>query len=198
MFGKVSALAHILDGEVRDSGAVAPRMSHSLAGGLMVRLGTGSVDQQDVFLDLGTGDGQMDIEARLLAFVGLGPRLGVLIFAAGMQTIVFLSRLQAPTSVQAEGHLLVVVPLLLAILAISCSSKQGNLLTTSKDLERPFNPFFRGILLAILAFIVVHKTNADFLNPDVSCVHRFWLKDFSVYFQTSRSSFICLARHGLV
>ncbi len=94
---EVSALAHILDGEVRDSGAVTPRMSYSLAGGLMVRLGTGSVDQQDVFLDLGTGDGQMDIEARLLAFVGLGPRLGLHVAARyGMQQSLALLRRVAP------------------------------------------------------------------------------------------------------
>ena len=128
----------------------------------------------------------------------------MLIFAAGMQTIVFLSRLQAPTSVQAEGHLLVVVPLLLAILAISCSSKQGNLLTTPKDLERPFNLFFRGILLASLAFIVVHKTNADFLNPDVSCVHRFWPKGFfgllpnvTEFFHLPRSPWIGLTAEAI-
>ncbi|HIE62154.1 MAG TPA: hypothetical protein EYQ02_11055 [Microbacterium sp.] len=103
---EVSALAHILDGEVRDSGAVAPRMSYSLAGGLMVRLGTGSVDQQDVFLDLGTGDGQMDIEARLLAFVGLGPRLGVHVAARyGMQqSLDLLRRVAPPELVMAPAH----------------------------------------------------------------------------------------------
>ncbi|MCA9026661.1 MAG: hypothetical protein KDA86_15750 [Planctomycetaceae bacterium] len=117
--------------------------------------------------------------AGALALLILGPRLGALIFASGMQTIVFLSRLQAPTSFQAEGHLLVFVPLCLAVLAVSSSSPQGRLLATPKDLERCFVWFLRGILLASLTFIVIHKTNADFLNSEVSCVStKIWPEDF--------------------
>ena len=139
-----------------------------------------------------------------LALLILGPRLGVLIFASGMQTIVFLSRLQAPKSLQAEGHLLIFVPLFIAILAISCSSKQGRLLAASEELERSFNLFFRGVLLASFAFIVIHKTNADFLNRDVSCMHMFWPKGFfglypsaTTLFHLPRSPWVALTAEAI-
>ena len=74
---ELSALARVLEGERSDSNSATPRLSYSLAAGLLVRLGTGSVDAHDVFLDLGTGDGQMDIEARVLGFLGLGSHIGV-------------------------------------------------------------------------------------------------------------------------
>lgn len=74
---ELSALARVLEGQMGDSTSSAPRLSYSVAAGMLVRLGTGAVDEPDVFLDLGTGDGQMDIEARVLGFLGFGGRMGV-------------------------------------------------------------------------------------------------------------------------
>jgi hypothetical protein len=94
---EVSALGRILEGEVRDSGSVAPRLSYSLAAGALVRLGTGLVDADDAFLDLGTGDGQMDIEARVLGFLGVGSRVGVHVgLKYGVQQAVSVVRRVAP------------------------------------------------------------------------------------------------------
>ena len=74
---ELTALVRIARGELRDSGAVAPRLTYSVGAGFLMRLGTGSVDAHDVFLDLGTGDGQRDFEGRLFGFVGVGERLGL-------------------------------------------------------------------------------------------------------------------------
>ena len=94
---ELSALGRLLDGEVRDSSSVTPRVSYFLAAGVLARLGTGSVDAHDIFLDVGTGDGQTDIEARLLAFLGLGDRVGIhLGLRYGVQQSLSLLRRVAP------------------------------------------------------------------------------------------------------
>ncbi|MEQ9397907.1 MAG: hypothetical protein RJQ04_01950 [Longimicrobiales bacterium] len=74
---EVTASARILAGEVRDSGAAVPRLAWRLVGGGLVRLGTGIRDDPDVLLDLGTGDGQTDLEGFLDAAVQIGSRLGL-------------------------------------------------------------------------------------------------------------------------
>ncbi|HSG47300.1 MAG TPA: hypothetical protein VLA43_05705, partial [Longimicrobiales bacterium] len=74
---ELNATVRVLEGEVRDSGAVAPRLAWGLYGGFLVRLGTGLVDDPDVFLDIGSGDGQMDLEGRLDAALRVGSRLAV-------------------------------------------------------------------------------------------------------------------------
>lgn len=74
---ELHATVRLLQGEVRDSGAATPRLSYLLVGGALVRLGTGFVDHPDVFLDMSTGDGQMDVEARLFGAVRAGDRLGL-------------------------------------------------------------------------------------------------------------------------
>lgn len=47
----------------------------TLSGGVTVRLPTGKVDDPAVLLDVGSGDGQMDVEGRVDASVELGSRL---------------------------------------------------------------------------------------------------------------------------
>ncbi len=74
---EVEATVRLLDGEIRDSGAVAPRLAWTLAGGGLVRLGTGTRDDPDVFLDLGTGDGQTDLEGFGYGALRVGSRLGL-------------------------------------------------------------------------------------------------------------------------
>jgi hypothetical protein len=52
-------------------------LAYSLSGGALVRLGTGTPDDPDVFLDIGSGDGQMDVEGRVDGFFQMGARLEV-------------------------------------------------------------------------------------------------------------------------
>jgi len=49
---EVTAALRLLDGEVRDSGAVSPHIAWSLWGGALVRFGTGKVDDPDIAFDL--------------------------------------------------------------------------------------------------------------------------------------------------
>jgi hypothetical protein len=94
---EVSAGLRLLRGEVRDSGAVRPRFAYGLSAGGMVRLGTGTVDSVDVLLDMGSGDGQMDMEGRVDGFVQVGSRLDVRGgFRYGVQQAVTLARRVGP------------------------------------------------------------------------------------------------------
>ncbi|MGD2045849.1 MAG: hypothetical protein PVH96_06480, partial [Gemmatimonadota bacterium] len=72
---EVSATVRLLEGAVRDSAEAPPTFSYRLLGTVLVRLPTGLADDPDVFLDVGTGDGQTDIEGRLLGAMTLGSRL---------------------------------------------------------------------------------------------------------------------------
>lgn len=74
---EVSLSARILDGEVRDSAASSSRFSYRLVGTLLARLPTGHIDDPDVFLDVPTGDGQTDVEGRLMGELTLGRRFGI-------------------------------------------------------------------------------------------------------------------------
>jgi len=62
---ELTAALRLLEGEVRDSASVSPRFAWMLWGGALVRLGTGIVDDPAVAFDVGSGDGQMDVEGRL-------------------------------------------------------------------------------------------------------------------------------------
>jgi hypothetical protein len=97
--GDVELLAHIrlLQGEARDSGAATPRFSYGVTGGALVRLGTGLVDDPNIFLDVGSGDGQMDIEGRVDAFFTYGAHLALRGgFRYGVQEPTSLVRRVAP------------------------------------------------------------------------------------------------------
>lgn len=74
---ELSAAVRLLEGEARDSAAAEPRLAWSLVGQGLVRLGTGEVDDPDTFLDVGTGDGQMDVEGLLLGKLRVGRRIGL-------------------------------------------------------------------------------------------------------------------------
>lgn len=64
---EVSALARLIA-----VGTPGDRRYARLLGGALVRLGTGAPEEPDVFLDVGTGDGQTDLEGRLIGQVGWG------------------------------------------------------------------------------------------------------------------------------
>ena len=94
---EVSASLRLLDGEVRDSGDVSPRFAYSLSAGALVRLGTGTPDDPNVFLDIGSGDGQMDMEGRVSGMLQFGRRLELRGgYRYGVQDAVTLLRRVAP------------------------------------------------------------------------------------------------------
>ena len=74
---ELSAMARLFTGVLTDSAGAPTRASYQVAGGVLVRLGTGVVDDPDVFFDLGTGDAQTDVEGRLFGLFHWGSRLGL-------------------------------------------------------------------------------------------------------------------------
>jgi hypothetical protein len=75
---EVSATVRLLQSDVPGPDEPAPRIGYSVLATLLGRLPTGHVDYPDIFLDVGTGDGQPDLEARLRGAITLGSRIGVL------------------------------------------------------------------------------------------------------------------------
>ncbi len=71
---EVSALLRLLDRE--PSGPSVAGLSYRVSVGGLVRLGTGAPEDPDVFLDVGTGDGQVDVEGRVIGALSIG-RLGL-------------------------------------------------------------------------------------------------------------------------
>ena len=74
---EVTASVRLLEGAVRDSAEAPAKLAYRAVGTLLVRLPTGLTDDPDVFLDVGTGDGQTDIEGRVMGELVLGRRLGL-------------------------------------------------------------------------------------------------------------------------
>jgi len=74
---EVSASVRLLEGAVRDSADASARMTYRVIGTVLGRLPTGLMDDPDVFLDVGTGDGQTDVEGRLLGELTLGRRFAL-------------------------------------------------------------------------------------------------------------------------
>jgi hypothetical protein len=74
---EISASFRLLEGARQDSTEASPHLSYRVIGTVLTRLPTGAIDDPDVFLDVGTGDGQTDIEGRILGELTLGRRLGI-------------------------------------------------------------------------------------------------------------------------
>ena len=74
---EISATVRILEGSSPAPAFELPDFSYRLLGTLLGRLPTGTVDNPDFFLDIGTGDGQADLEGRLLAEMTFKSRLGI-------------------------------------------------------------------------------------------------------------------------
>lgn len=100
---EINADVRILEGEVRAPGAERARFAWSLAGGGLVRLGTGTQENPDILLHVGTGDAQMDVEGRVQAGLrvggSFGVRAGVRYGVQGATTL--LRRVAAPEQVLA-------------------------------------------------------------------------------------------------
>lgn len=74
---ELTAMVRLLKGEVHDSGAAVPRLSWELAGGGLIRLGTGQPPNPDILFDVGSGDGQTDFEGRLYGALRVGSHIGL-------------------------------------------------------------------------------------------------------------------------
>ena len=72
---EANLLARVVHGAVGDT--AAPTLTYHLTAGLTGRFGTGAPDSPHRLYDLGSGDGQIDIEARAIAQVRLRGRVGV-------------------------------------------------------------------------------------------------------------------------
>jgi hypothetical protein len=97
---EVSATARVLESPPPAPDEPAPRFGYSLLATFLGRLPTGQVDDPDVFLDVGTGDGQLDLEARLRGAVTIGSRIALLGGARyGIQMSRTLERRIAPPEV---------------------------------------------------------------------------------------------------
>lgn len=74
---EVSASVRLLEGALQDSAETAPHLSYRVIGTFLARLPTGAIDDPDVLLSVGTGDGQTDFEGRIVGELTLGSRLGI-------------------------------------------------------------------------------------------------------------------------
>jgi len=75
---EISATVRVLESGMPRPDEPGPRFRYSVLATLLGRLPTGHVDEPDFFLDVGTGDGQPDLEARLRGALTVGDRIGVL------------------------------------------------------------------------------------------------------------------------
>ena len=73
---ELGAAFRLIEGAVRDSAPASIRLRYRLGGRVLVRLATGSTDHPDVPLDLGRGDGSLDVEAAAFADIRVA-RVGV-------------------------------------------------------------------------------------------------------------------------
>jgi len=69
---EISALVRLFDRSVGPSAEASGQLTYRLTAGLLVRLPTGTPEHPDIFLDSGSGDGQTDVEWRLLGGIGVG------------------------------------------------------------------------------------------------------------------------------
>lgn len=95
---EASARLRLLD-NLTPSGAdwMAPGVGYRVTGSVLVRLPTGTPSDPDVPLDLGTGEGQLDVEGGLTATLRFGRRFGVTAGGAfGRQGSTIVTRRIAP------------------------------------------------------------------------------------------------------
>ncbi len=96
---EVTAAVRLLDGQSADSAGAPPRARWQVGARALVRLGTGTPANPDVFFDLGSGDGQTDVEVGAFANVRVG-HVGVWADARyGVQRPVVVERRVAPPDV---------------------------------------------------------------------------------------------------
>ena len=74
---EVSARLRLLDNLTPSPGAPEPGFGYRVTGSFLARLATGTQEDPDVLLDIGTGDRQMDLQGGLAAQVRLGGRIGL-------------------------------------------------------------------------------------------------------------------------
>lgn len=74
---ELSATVRVLEGARRSAPDADPTVTYRLLATALGRLPTGQIDSVDVLLDVGTGDGQADLEGRLLGQLTVGRHLGL-------------------------------------------------------------------------------------------------------------------------
>lgn len=74
---ELSTAVRLLDGAVRDSAGAPARLRYQVGVGALLRLPTGRPDSASSFVDVGSGDGQTDIELRGFGQVVVGSRVGL-------------------------------------------------------------------------------------------------------------------------
>ncbi|MEQ1857234.1 MAG: hypothetical protein ABL963_12215 [Longimicrobiales bacterium] len=95
---EVSATVRVLEGRIGGAPDMPPAFTYRLLATALARLPTGLADSVDIFLDVGTGDGQADLEARLLGELTAGRHLGLQLGARyGVQRPRTLIRRVAPS-----------------------------------------------------------------------------------------------------
>lgn len=93
---ELNATVRLLESERWTEGD-PPRFAYGIYGGFLVRLPTGALDSPDFFLDLASGDAQMDMEGRVDGLFRVGGRLGFRAgFRYGVQRSVDIVRRVAP------------------------------------------------------------------------------------------------------
>lgn len=92
---EVTALVRLLDNSPRSG--PPPAVGYQVTAGFLARLPTGTPEDPDVFLDIGSGDGQTDLEGSLAARFSLGSRFGLAVGGRyGVQGSTTLTRRVAP------------------------------------------------------------------------------------------------------
>lgn len=74
---ELAAAVRLLSGAVRDSAGAPARFRYRLGVGALLRLPTGRPDSASIFVDLGSGDGQTDVELRAFGQLVVGSLAGV-------------------------------------------------------------------------------------------------------------------------
>jgi hypothetical protein len=74
---EVSATVRLLESRARGPDEPPPGFTYSVLATVLGRLPTGQVDHADILLDVGTGDGQADLEGRIRAALTFGGRVGL-------------------------------------------------------------------------------------------------------------------------
>jgi hypothetical protein len=64
---EAQVVLRLLEGSAPSATGNPPRMSYLVGAGALLRVGTGAMDDANVFLDMPAGDGQNDLEARVFA-----------------------------------------------------------------------------------------------------------------------------------
>jgi hypothetical protein len=95
---EVSARIRLLDNLTPSAGEPEPGFGYRVTGSFLARLATGTQEDPDVLLDIGTGDQQMDLQGGLAAQVRFGGQIGLAVsgYYASQGSTTLLKRVASP------------------------------------------------------------------------------------------------------